>query len=105
MKTFKEIMQEDIKNVFFNPDEFAQECMWNGQPVQAIVDDDSMIAKYSSEFEFLAEGSHMVMLPADELPEAPKAGSVVNFDGNLYEIHQTDVQCGVYLIFLNRRKT
>lgn len=105
MKTFKEILQEDIKNVFFNVDEMAEECLWNGKPVKAVIDDDSMIAKYSSEFEFLAEGSHMVMLPADGMPEAPKVASVVNFDGNLYEIHQIDVQCGVYLIFLNRRKT
>lgn len=104
MKTFKDILKEDVENTFFNTEEFAEECMWNGTAVKAVVDDDSMVSKYAGEFEFLAEGSHLVMVPQSEM-EKPKLHSLVNFNGDMYEVHQVDVQAGIYLVFLNRGKS
>ena len=36
-------------------EEFAEDCYWNGDIIKGIIDDDSLIRKYSSEFDVLPQ--------------------------------------------------
>ena len=100
---FKEVLQEDINHVFFNTEEFADTHTWNKREIVAIVDDDDLIAKYSSEFEFLEKGSHLVMTPETSFEKKPGINAAIEFDGNLYTVDEVKLENGMYVIFLNRK--
>lgn len=92
----------DLYDVFFSDDEFAEEHIWNNTKIKCIVDDDDLMAKYSSEFELLPAGSHMVFAPASEFTAKPRITSAVRFDNVVYTLHEIKEQVGMYVIFLER---
>ena len=102
--SFKDIIKSDVKNTFFNTNEFAEKHLYGNREITAIVDDDNMIAKYSSEYEFLGKGSHMIMVPEEEFNKKPAVGSVITFDGCLYEVNEVKRDDGILVIFLNSNK-
>lgn len=100
--SFKSDIEEDIFDVFFDMDEFAELKKYDGSDVHVVEDDESLMRKYSSEFEALAAGSHMILVPAKELNRQPKANDAVIYDGGLYTVDEVKYEMGVYLIFLNK---
>ncbi len=106
---FKEMVADDIENVFENLEEFADTHTWNGgsgksYAITAVVDDDKLMTDYSSEFELLQKGSHLLYASATQFKEKPKAGSAVKLDGNIYTIDEIREDMGMYAIFLSRGK-
>lgn len=103
---FKDMVKDDVWGVFMNQDEYAETYRWNGgggsetYEIVAVLDDDILIKKYSSEFEFLEKGSHMLFAAADQFKRKPKAGDAVRFDGALYTVDRLDEDMGMYTIFL-----
>ena len=92
----------DLYDVFFNDDEFAEDHLWNSTTIKCIVDDDDLMSKYSSEFELLPAGSHMILVPAAEFQSKPRIASAMKFDNVVYTLHEIKEQVGMYVIFLER---
>lgn len=63
--TFEDMIVNDIDDVFFK--EFSEIHTYNGQKVRAVIDDESMMRKYSEEFSLLPNGSHMIIVPEEDL--------------------------------------
>jgi len=102
MSAFKDMVANDIESVFLNLDEFADKHLWDGKELVCVVDDDTMIEKYSAEFDLLPKGSHLVYASAASFEKRPQVSSVVRFDKIIYTIDEIEEQMGMYRIFLAR---
>lgn len=98
---FKDILESDL-NAFFEEDEFADTHLWNKNTIKAIVDDEALIMKYSSEFELLPKGSRCIMAPAKQFQKKPMVSEAIYFDKILYTVDEVQESAGVYTIFLAR---
>ncbi len=97
---FKESLEDDLDRVFFNTNEFADKYQWNTKEITAVVDDDSLIRKYSSEFEALGQGGRMVFVSEKQFTTLPIMNEVVVFDYNTYTIDEVKTDAGMLCIFL-----
>lgn len=97
----KEILQQDLQNVFFNQEEFGETHTWNKKVIKAIVDDDILMEKYDSEFQFLGKGSHLVMVPESEFETVPSTNTAIVFDGKLYTLNEVQKESGMLVFFLD----
>ena len=100
MNSFKDILKSDMESVFFNLSEFAEQCTWNRSTIKAVIDDDSMIRKYSAEFDALPQGSHLVYAPVTEFTSKPKVNESVQFNNNVFVVNEIKEECGMICIFL-----
>jgi len=102
--SFKDSIAYDLIHVFFNQSEFSEQCTWNNKKISCVIDDDSLIRKYSAEFDELPKGSHMVFLRESEVSEKlkrpPKVNDVVVFNGNTYTINEVKKESGLITVFL-----
>lgn len=98
--SFKEIVENDLLGIFCNMDEYGERHKWDAKEISCVIDDDSMMREYSSEFELLPKGSHHVFIPCSELASRPQAGAVVRFDGGIYTVDEIKEDMGMYDIFL-----
>lgn len=99
--SMKEMFEDDLENVFFDEDEFAEECSWDKEQIRAIIDDDDLIKKYSSEFEALSRGSHMIYAVQSQFKRQPQINEVHVFNNNQYTIDEIKREAGMLVIFLN----
>lgn len=105
---FKDVIQNDLEQTFFNEEEFADKHTWGDRvkrTITAIVDDDVLVEKYSSEFDLLPKGSHLVYASASQFLSKPKIGSVIFFDGATYTLDEMHEEMGMYALFLSRSTT
>lgn len=106
MGKFKDMLDQDIQNVFFNKDEFSGLHHFDDFVVNVIEDDDGLICKYSAEFQAMVSGSHLLYVPKSELAGTkyvePVANMAVIYDGNLYTVNEVKDVEGVWLLFLER---
>jgi hypothetical protein len=98
---FKDMAMDDLNKVFFNIDEFAEECTWNKTKIVAVVDDDSLIRKYSAEFSSLSQGSHLIYVAENQFTKAPFINEVVVFNNNTYTVDEVKRELGMLAIFLD----
>ncbi len=57
--SFKEILQQDIKQTFLNPDEFGEEHTVNGKPMVIVTDDLEIIEREKKMKSGIASGDGM----------------------------------------------
>ncbi len=98
--SFKENILSDLDNIFFNLNEFAELCTFNKNTIKAIIDDQQLIAKYSSEFEALGQGGHLVYAVESQFKTLPRNDEAIEFNKNLYVIDEVKREYGMLLIFL-----
>jgi hypothetical protein len=98
--SFKDSAINDL-NTFFNTDEFAEGCTWNKLSIKAIIDDDSLIRKYSAEFSSLSQGSHMIYAAESQFVKIPCVSEVIVFNNNTYTIDEIKRELGMLVIFLD----
>ena len=110
--TFKDQVQLDIGDVFFNFDEFATLHKINGKQMLAIVDDNEIIdreKRYNH-----VKGAHgdgvylrekLVYVKAEDFGGMPAALRVLDLDGKTYRVVDTTDEVGVYTITLEANRT
>ncbi|PAQ15066.1 hypothetical protein CD798_08465 [Bacillaceae bacterium SAOS 7] len=101
MVNFKDFLEADIKNTFFNVNEFASEAVINGSTMK-IVEDDHELVKYNlkAEGEGLARGELLFYAPVSAFEEKPFVGLRVRVDKKPYEVLDITESLGVYSIVL-----
>lgn len=106
MGTFKNMLDQDLQDVFFNQDEFSGLHRFDDFVVNVIEDDDGLICKYSAEFQAMCAGSHLLYVPKSELVgtkyERPTANMAIVYDGSLYTVNEVKDVEGVWLLFLEK---
>lgn len=101
---FKDIVENDLTEVFCNLDEYGEKHKWDSLEITCVLDDDILMREFSSEFEALPKGSHLVYVPHTELPKKPHISDTIRFDGNIYTIDEVRSEMGMYAIYLARGK-
>ena len=99
--SFRSSLDSDLSKVFFNTEEFAEECSWDRSKITAIVDDDDLMQKYSMEFSILPQGSHLLFVSRSQFAFLPGVGEVHVFNHNTYTINEIRQEAGMLAIFLS----
>lgn len=97
---FKDYLQADIDNVFFNTDEFAEPHMINGSSVNIVIDNERSERLGSTGTVGIFGTVIVYYVKASDLPSKPKIGDVQDFDDAYYQVADAKEELGVYEIIL-----
>lgn len=109
MKTFKDIIHEDVKTAFLNLTEFGELHDINGVQLPAVVDDDLLDGEVSISYHGqsaqraggLYSGGIALYISTDDLGK-PKVGTMLKLDGKTYTVVSVSEQDGMYKIDLHK---
>lgn len=107
MSTFREQIAEDIKNIFLNPDEFAEEHELNGKTcicnVQNPTEQEMFLQGESYEgFEVTHGGLITVYVAKDDFGELPSEGQTFTLDGEYCVVDDASDEKGLLRITLHK---
>ena len=107
-KTFKNILQQDIRKVFLNPDEFGEMHNINGQEVLIIIDENELTEREKrirrNEGE-LHKKQLLFYIAAKDFGTLPAPGKILKLDGKQYTITDAEDESGIYAISLEAVKS
>ncbi len=103
MGAFKEMVQEDIKNIFLDFDMFGKMHNLNGKKVLVIVDEFELVER-EKRIRDDEMGLHnrqlLFYVSAEDFGKLPSPGRVLSFDGRQYMITDATDEEGIYSISL-----
>lgn len=97
----KEAFEEDIKNVFFNLDEFSETRKINGVEMQVQIDDIEQIKrekKMNQNMDGIYVNQKMIYVAAEDFGPLPKQGSLLTMDKRTFKVKEAVEEGGVYSI-------
>ena len=107
MKTFKEQMKDDLKNIFFNLSEFSDIHVVNGKEMAAQVDTNEQIRR-AKRVNQNADGIYLnqklIYVAADDFGPLPRQDSILKLDGKTYRVADAVDEYGVYSITIEANR-
>lgn len=103
MKTFKDFANEDISEVFFNFDEFAETHNIDGVDMVAIIDSDVLKIRSNykqDQYDGVYKGELAVFVRETDINERPVFGQRLRLNGKLYLVVECTEDMGVLEIVL-----
>ena len=97
---FKDFLQQDIDNVFFNTEEFAEPHMINGRSVNVVIDTDKAEKLASSGALGINVRVIVYYAKTGEFSRKPKIEDVQDFDDGYYQVADVQEENGAYVITL-----
>ncbi|MDC7288536.1 hypothetical protein NXH76_12045 [Blautia schinkii] len=101
--TFKEQLEKDLDNIFFNPLEFGEWHTINGEKKLIVVDND-MLAKLvlgkTERDDGILSDKILIFVREDDLDFEPVSEMLIEYDGNQHEITDVLTDFGGYTIIL-----
>lgn len=101
MPSFKDILANDVNNIFMNKMEFAEIHNVNGKPMKVIMDDNEQIEREKGSIE---EGiftkKKLIYVSAKEFGALPAVDAVFKLDKKLYRVADAINEAGIYSITL-----
>lgn len=109
MKSFKDIIKEDISTTFINTDEFSDMHNIDGRDMPVQIDDNEIIErekKSNSNMDGIYVKQKLIYVKADDFGALPAIGRQIMLDGKRYLVVDSTDEYGVYTITLegNRSK-
>ncbi len=101
--TFKEAIQDDIKGVFLNFEEFGEYHNLNGQKTLIIIDESELTErekKMKGVDGELHNRQFLFYVASEDFGALPSPGRILNFDGKEYLITDAIDESGIYSINL-----
>ena len=106
IETFKNSVDYDVKNIFFNLDEFAETLLVGGTKIPIVIDNDRMNELIESKFtplDMVYEEMILFYVNKESLYFITKVNGQLFFDGDLYQIIDVaDDGFGVLTITIGR---
>lgn len=98
----KDIINQDVQNVFFNLDELAEMHRIGDKSVRCIIDDDKLsdIAKKYYDGTFTAE--KLIYINELEIDSVPHVNESILFDDEIYPIYSVSSEYGILELMLNK---
>ena len=84
--TFREIVREDVRKVFINPDEFGTAHNVDGKNILCVLDEVNSGSSNIGRFEGLYELSHILFCNQKELPRKPVPGARMEINNLWYHV-------------------
>lgn len=109
--SFKDAVAADVKNVFLNPLEFADEHIIDGQPVMVAVDDDVIEERRGRSdggmrhAEGVFQTMKMLYVAQSDLPRVPVRDELLEFDGEYYRVDKVSINMGMLEIAIEANET
>jgi len=102
--SLKDQIASDIDNVFFNPNDFAEEAIVDGRPILIIVADDFLNDKSEMYAEGLSRGEQLVFIREVDLNRMPNIGDQITIDKKKWYVKHAIKNKGVYEVRIGREK-
>lgn len=100
---FKDMVQEDVKNIFLDPEEFGELHIVDGREMTIIVDENELIEREKKN-KTLAEGLHkkqlLIYVSAEDFGAEPLVNRLLELDGVYYTVTDVSSEMGMYAISL-----
>lgn len=103
--SFQEMLDNDIRNVFLNIDEFGSEHFVEGKKITCIFDDEALRERQSGNELGVSESSLLLYAHVNDLPPQKGAGEHLLIDGREYVIDDWAVNMGMANITLSQTRT
>ena len=103
MKSFKEIIKEDIGTAFINAEEFSDIHNIDGKDMPIQIDDNEIIErekKSSSNMDGVYVKQKLIYVKADDFGALPAIGRQIMLDGKRYMVVDSTDEYGIYTITL-----
>lgn len=97
MSAFKDAISKDVKAVFINLDEFADEHTLDGKTIVCIVDKD-ITSEADKHFEGVFVTNITIYVDAKDMDAQPVEGQQIVFDDEYYFVRNVSVEAGIYAI-------
>lgn len=106
--SFKEEIREDVKEVFLNELEFADEHLVNGKPMMVLIDENEIIErekKEKSDMDGIYTRKLLIYVRPEDFGPLPARGAAITLDGNRYLITDAVDEYGVYSITMEANRS
>lgn len=105
----KEIIKEDLEEVFFDLEEFAEFHEINGKQILVILDENELAERRATKkegrhYDGVYTASILLYVKAEDYGSRPKVGSVVRVDGKTYSVIEAVDESVVYSITLGANR-
>lgn len=103
MRTFKEQLEKDFHDAFFNLNEFAELHNIDGKNIPVVVDNDTLLALNlgkNADSDGIFEDAKLFFVMKENLEHEPVIGQIMEFDGETYPIGNILEDFGGYAIIL-----
>ena len=94
-----EQLQDDVRRVFLQKEDFARPIIWDGREILAVEDADRL-REMQAKRDDLRTATRLLYIAENDLKTAPVPGGYVTADGRRYKIVSADTEEGMYLITL-----
>lgn len=107
---FKAILENDLKETFFIPEEFSERHMINGKEMDVLLDDYELMERKGSRkenehFDGIFSADVLMYVKVEEFGVSPKVGALLVLDGSrVYRVREVTEELGVYAIALGANK-
>ena len=99
--SFKDIVREDIRNVFFNSSDLH---MIGGRKMVCIIDQDANAAAAVRSVMGVYSANRRIYVKEEDLKVLPEEGSRLNLDGQFFFVTDAWVEMGVFVIELQANR-
>lgn len=107
---FRELVQKDISQTFFNDMELSQKILWDGVEVTAVIDEEageqrkiSTGSNNNALSDYISKRQIIVSIVVDDIDE-PVINQYVFMDNSEYKVISCNTEFGVYNITLEAVK-
>lgn len=97
---FKEMVAQDRKRVFVNPDEFGDKVLVEGKEIYVMLDNDQLKSKQGGQDLAVAESSTLFYALSEDLPKRRIPGSTLNLNGRVCTIDDWTEDMGIATVVL-----
>lgn len=105
--TFKQLMRQDVKKVFLNPEEFGEEHIVNGKRMLIMIDDNELTERekrMKSNMDGIYKKQTLIYVSALDYGPLPGIGKPVKIDGVTFIVTDSINEGGVYSLHLEANK-
>lgn len=105
--TFKEIIKNDVRQVFMNTDEFSEPHTINGKEMPVQIDSNEQIERekrMNQNMDGIYKNQKLIYVSAEDFGALPKQGAMLNMDGRMYKVEDAIHEDGVYSITLGANR-
>ena len=106
--SFKEILEQDVKQVFLNPLEFGETHLINGEPMTIMSDDLENIErekKMKSNMDGIFKRQVLFYVASADFGPLPQQGGLIDLDGDKYTVVDATDESGVYAITMEANRS
>ena len=105
---FKDMVAEDIKNIFLNLEEFGELHMIDGYEMLAIIDENELTER-DNKVKTMAEGLHrkqlLIYVAGEDFGKEPLIGRLLELDGEYYTVTDVSNESGIYAISMEANES